>query len=681
MGFANDPNFEDPQDADADHVYQITVIATDSTTSVRSELEVTVTVTNVDEPGRISAITGAIQVGRELTAGTITDPDSPHPDSPVTPTGWQWQDAADDSNIAAASSAPTYTLTADEVGKTLQVIVTYTDGHGPDKTVTSAATDAVLAATETLSSDADLTGLTLSAGAALSPAFAADIVDYTAEVGNAVTRIRVTPEYGTATVTVNMNPNRVASGRASAPIDLNVGENAIPIVVTAQDATTTKTYTVTVTRAASTDANLASLTLMVGGNPIMLNEAVAPDLLEYTARVPAGTTAVVITATSANPNAGLDLDGAELGTGSVSERFGINTGTTRFVIDITAEDGTTTKKYAVTITVPVTANTAPPVIATDNQVVEFPENSEDRVATFTATDAEGDAITWSLAGDDQGLFAIISTTGQMDITNPLDFENPIDANADGVYEITVIATDDGVPPLNNELAVTIRITDADDPGSIGIIDGDVRVGQTLTAPTVTDQDDVVAVTAHQWQADSTDIDGDAAEAETYLLTAAEEGKKIRVMVTYTDSGDYADDDDGSGKEVTSRETRAVVSAAAPARPTLELTLDTGLLPDDGITNDGRVNVTALAAGATWKYSTNSGTDFTAGTDIDSDTSVAFFTLPRSSSYALGQVQAVQTLGGIDSAAAYLPPVTVDTTAPVINVGGRPHPDGRRSLCG
>ena len=248
LGFANDPNYEDPQDTDADNVYQITVIATDSTTSVRSELEVTVTVTNDEEPGRISAITGAIQVGRELTAGTITDPDSPHPASPVTPTGWQWQDAADDSNIAAASSAPTYTLTADEVGKTLQVIVTYTDGHGPDKTVTSAPTDTVLADTETLSSDAGLTGLTLSAGAALSPAFAADIVDYTAEVGNAVTRIRVTPEYDTATVTVNMNPNRVASGRASAPIDLNVGENAIPIVVTAQDATTTKIYTVTVTR-------------------------------------------------------------------------------------------------------------------------------------------------------------------------------------------------------------------------------------------------------------------------------------------------------------------------------------------------------------------------------------------------------------------------------------------------
>ena len=359
LGFANDPNYEDPQDTGADNVYQITVIATDSTTSASSELAVTITVTNVDERGRITAISGAVQAGQTLTAGAVTDPDSPDPSSPVTVTGWQWQDAADDSNIAGATAA-TYTLTADEVGKTIQVIVTYTDGHGPDKTVTSAATVAVLAADVDLSADADLSALTLSVGD-LVPAFAAATVDYTAEVGNAVPRIRVTPTVNDATASVTVAGTAVASGRASAPIDLNVGANAIAIVVAAQDATE-KTYTVSVTRAASTDANLASLTLMVGGNPIMLNETVAPDTTEYTATVPAGTTGVVIAATSANPNAAVDLDGSELGTGSASERFGINTATTRFVIDITAEDGTTTKKYAVTITVPVATNTAPTAV-------------------------------------------------------------------------------------------------------------------------------------------------------------------------------------------------------------------------------------------------------------------------------------------------------------------------------
>ena len=357
LGFANDPNYEDPQDTGADNVYQITVIATDSTTSASSELAVTITVTNVDERGSIAAISGAVQAEQTLTAGAVTDPDSPS--SPVTVTGYLWQNT-DGTTITGTTDAATYMPTATEVGKTIQVIVTYTDGHGPDKTVTSAATVAVLAADVDLSADADLSSLTLSVGD-LAPAFAAATVDYTAEVGNAVARIRVTPTVNDATASVTVAGTAVASGAASAAIALEVGANPIAIVVAAQDATE-KTYTVSVTRAASTDANLASLTLMVGGNPIMLNETVAPDLLEYTARVPAGTTAVVITATSANPNAGLDLDGTELGTGSVSEPFGINTGTTRFVIDITAEDRTTTKKYAVTITVPVATNTAPTAV-------------------------------------------------------------------------------------------------------------------------------------------------------------------------------------------------------------------------------------------------------------------------------------------------------------------------------
>ena len=359
LGFANDPNYEDPQDTGADNVYQITVIATDSTTSASSELAVTITVTNVDERGRITAISGAVQAGQTLTAGAVTDPDSPDPSSPVTVTGWQWQNT-DGSTITGTTNAATYMPTATEVGETLEVIVTYTDGHGPDKTVTSAATVVVLAASVTLSADADLSSLTLSAGA-LVPAFAAATVDYTAEVGNAVARIRVTPTVNDATASVTVAGTAVASGAASAAIALEVGANAIAIVVAAQDATE-KTYTVSVTRAASTDANLASLTLMVGGNPIMLNETVAPDTTEYTATVPAGTTGVVIAATSANPNAAVDLDGSELGTGSASERFGINTATTRFVIDITAEDGTTTKKYAVTITVPVATNTAPTAV-------------------------------------------------------------------------------------------------------------------------------------------------------------------------------------------------------------------------------------------------------------------------------------------------------------------------------
>ena len=278
LGFANDPNYEDPQDADADNVYQITVTATDSTTSASSELAVTITVTNVDETGRIAAISGAVQAGQTLTAGAVTDPDSPDPSSPVTVTGHLWQNT-DGSTITGATDAATYMPTATEVGETLQVIVTYTDGHGPDKTITSAATVAVEAASVDLSSDADLSSLTLSAGA-LVPAFAAATVDYTAAVGNAVPRIRVTPTVNDATASVTVAGTTVASGATSAAIDLEVGANTIDIVVAAQDGTE-KTYTVTVTRDAPNTAPTVNAGLdqsvTFGANVTLSGTATDPD--------------------------------------------------------------------------------------------------------------------------------------------------------------------------------------------------------------------------------------------------------------------------------------------------------------------------------------------------------------------------------------------------------------------
>ena len=97
--------------------------------------------------------------------------------------------------------------------------------------------------------DANLSDLTLSTGT-LTPAFSPCTTSYTASVLNATTSITVTPTVADSTATVTVNGLPVVSGNASAPINLSVGDNTITAVVTAQDGTTTKTYIVTVTRAA-----------------------------------------------------------------------------------------------------------------------------------------------------------------------------------------------------------------------------------------------------------------------------------------------------------------------------------------------------------------------------------------------------------------------------------------------
>lgn len=104
-----------------------------------------------------------------------------------------------------------------------------------------------------VSNNADLSGLTLSAGT-LSPAFLAAATAYTASVPNATTSITVTPTRAEANATIQVRVNSgsytaVSSGSPSGSLALNLGSNTVEVLVTAQN-TANKTYTIVVTREA-----------------------------------------------------------------------------------------------------------------------------------------------------------------------------------------------------------------------------------------------------------------------------------------------------------------------------------------------------------------------------------------------------------------------------------------------
>ena len=140
--------------------------------------------------------------------------------------------------------------------------------------------DISITANAAISSNADLSNLTLSSGA-LSPTFAAATTSYTASVANGVASITTTPTAADINSIITVNGSPVTSGNPSASIPLSVGANTVTTIVTAQDAVTTKTYTVTVTRAAAGVPTLSVTSALADFGNVCINTTAGPNSFTF----------------------------------------------------------------------------------------------------------------------------------------------------------------------------------------------------------------------------------------------------------------------------------------------------------------------------------------------------------------------------------------------------------------
>lgn len=108
---------------------------------------------------------------------------------------------------------------------------------------------------------------------------------------------------------------RVATGQATILLNGAGTPTSISVTVTAQNTVDSKTYTITVNRAASNDHNLSALSLTAGSAPLVLNPSFNRDHLDYTVEVPIGVIEVTVTATQSDPNAVLSGSVADPGSG------------------------------------------------------------------------------------------------------------------------------------------------------------------------------------------------------------------------------------------------------------------------------------------------------------------------------------------------------------------------------
>ena len=189
-----------------------------------------------------------------------------------------------------------------------------------------------------------LTNLSLSEGVNLSPAFAASTEEYTATVDASAARIEVTPTAvaSDAGATIEVEGSAVTSG-GSRSIDLQPGENTIPVRVTSKDGSLFTTYTIVVTRE---KVNLSGLTLTSG----TLSPKFDPDTTEYTANVVNEADSISVTPTALDGKATLKVNGIAVASGKASQKMDLKTGQNTIRITITNQDGTLTNAYTLIVT-------------------------------------------------------------------------------------------------------------------------------------------------------------------------------------------------------------------------------------------------------------------------------------------------------------------------------------------
>ena len=509
-------------------------------------------------------ISGTAQVGETLTASTlgISDADG------LTNATLSYQWLADDADISGATGS-TYTLTDSDGSKTVKVRVSFTDDAGNDETLTSAATDAVAAATQPNN-----------------PATGAPTISGTAQVGETLTADTsgIADADGLENVTFSyqwLADDAIAGATASTYTLADADEGkAITVQVSfTDDASNDETLTSTATDAvaAATQPN---------------NPATGAPTITGTAQV--GETLTADTSSIS------DADGLT----SVSYSY-------QWLADDADIPGTTESTY--------TLSEAVEGKAISVQVSFTDDGGNDETLTSAATEAVAgneepmaseDVVAWSAIMTVEWVYQgygyystdtkkagslspasfevdgttytvkMVETQGWMYIG--LDRELPFDfvLELDGVrfasndasfasysygniyrWERTGLRWRDGntvevrlLSAFEDETAVNSAATGAP------TISGTAQVGETLTADTsgIADEDGLDdAVFGYQWLAGDTEIQG-ATNAD-YTLADADEGKAVKVRVSFTDDG-------GNDETLTSAATDAVEAAPASNTP-------------------------------------------------------------------------------------------------------------------
>ena len=442
--------FKSPPDFETKSTYQVTVAATDGRKT--GTLEVTVNVSNVEEPGAVTLLPGHPLVGTQLTA-TLTDPDGG-----LASITWTWETSDGNTwtpvktGTAGNSTSDSYTATSTDEGKSLRVGASYTDGDGPDKEAqTTSASDVGPKPIVNTAPD-------------FAPSATREVPENTAagqNVGEPVTATD-TDAHDAGKLTYTLG----GTDASSFDIESTTGQ-----ILTSDplDREIKDTYTVTVTATDSSgleDAITVTITVDDVDEPPTLD---GPQTVTYNEN----NSGVVATYTVSDPENGrvtLEPKGDDGG------HFRITGGQLFFnahpdyeapldsdtdnvyILNLEASDGNSTTTLPVTVTV-TKVNEPPQFPNGDSGTRSVTENTaagQNVGRPVSASDPEKDDLHYTLSGRDARYFDIDSSTGQILAKAELNYEGR------SSYSVKVSVRDsknvDGNPDAVTDDTIDITIT-------------------------------------------------------------------------------------------------------------------------------------------------------------------------------------------------------------------------------
>ena len=526
---------KDPLDYETKSVYQLSVRVNDNR-NVGDEVDVTVTVNNVDEAGTVAVSLEQPQAGTALAA-SLSDPDGS-----LSNISWQWARSSDGSDwrdISGANS-DSYTPVADDVGIYLQATASYTDGHGPGKSahvvmerqtaqrapsfegdVTLLPVDentppGTLVGDAITATDPDGDVLTYSLSGTEASSFVLDGSTGQITVGSGS---MLDYESGPTryTVVVSVHDGRDAYGNDDSTID-----DRIEVNIDVNNVDEAGTVSVSPEQPESGTALTASLTDPDGSlSDISWQWAASSDGSNW--RDISGANSDSYTPVA--DDVGIYLQA----TASYTDGHGPGK-SAHVVMERQTAQRDPSFEGDVTL-LPVDENTPPGTLVGD---------------AITATDPDGDVLTYSLSGTEASSFVLDGSTGQITVGSGsmLDYES-------GPTRYTVVVSvHDGRDAYGNDdstiddlIEVSIDVSNVDEAGTVSVSSDRPKVGAALAA-SLSDPDGSLSDISWQWAASSGRAnwqDTAGASSSTYTPVDLDADKYLRVTASYADG-------EGSGKQ-------------------------------------------------------------------------------------------------------------------------------------